>query len=297
MLNVIVKNQLITAKSFYAEFKPTTEFEGFVESIYCLKDDGDLTNINQTIFASNTTDLTFYYPDAAKTRPFNETFSYPKISIKKPTSSHKKRNAKFSGWLFGVRFNYACENDLKHISPQILSRVIQAQKQIMIEGHSLNQCPFLFSQLCREVKNKLIKSNTSIEIALKELAPLYEGAGQNIRTKDLADHLSISQRTLQRKTIATFGLAPKKLLTIKRLKHVLSNVLHSSDKLQSPDFIHELIGSDYVDQSHFSKEFKTIVGRPPGEFSKNWTDAIKNMRVQILQDNHKEDNLRTLFWK
>ncbi|GAA6212453.1 hypothetical protein NBRC116602_21940 [Hyphomicrobiales bacterium 4NK60-0047b] len=297
MLSVIVKNQLITAKSFYAEFKPTTEFDGFVESIYCLKDEGDLTNINQTIFASNTTDLTFYYPDAAKVPSFNETFSYPKISIKKPTSRHKKRTAKFSGWLFGIRFNYACENVLKNVSPQILNRVIHAQKQIIIGEEHFDQSPVLFTHLCREVKNKLVHSYASHEISLKELGLLYEDAGQYIRTQDLADHLSISQRTLQRKTIATFGLAPKKLLKIKRLKHVLSNILHSSDKLQSPDFIHELIGSDYVDQSHFSKEFKTIVGRPPGEFSKNWTDAIKNMHVQILQDNHKGDNLRTLFWK
>ena len=44
---------------------------------------------------------------------------------------------------------------------------------------------------------------------LHDLWSSYEKAEQKTRTQDLANQLSISQRTLQRKTIDYFGLTPK----------------------------------------------------------------------------------------
>lgn len=66
MVKLRLKNKNLTPNNFYAEFKPAPEFKDFVESIYCLKDDGCLTSINKAVLASNTTDLSFYYPLRAR---------------------------------------------------------------------------------------------------------------------------------------------------------------------------------------------------------------------------------------
>lgn len=302
MVKLRLKNKNLTPNNFYAEFKPAPEFKDFVESIYCLKDDGCLTSINKAVLASNTTDLRFYYPSSSKgtslPHQVNENICpFPKISIKKPTSSYKKRNSNFNGWLFGVRFNYACDKTLRKISPQTLSLVLKSQRQIIMGEQDINHCAPSFEKLCHEIKSKYLSANEQAKMNLHDLWSSYENAEQKTRTQDLANQLSISQRTLQRKTIDYFGLTPKKLLMVKRLKEVLSKTLHNSEKLSNPNFIHEFMGSDYVDQSHFSKEFKVSVGMPPGEFAKNWRDELKSKSVQILQDKHKEGDLKTLFWK
>lgn len=100
--------------------------------------------------------------------------------------------------------------------------------------------------------------------------PLLQYSVQNIfRTRgtialdDLSGHLRVSNRYLQQIFKHQLGLSPKHYARIIRVKK-------ASIQMLTPDFRYPLVQIaaelDYFDQSHFLKDFKSIVGKSPSRF-------------------------------
>ncbi|HEY4108027.1 AraC family transcriptional regulator [Puia sp.] len=96
-------------------------------------------------------------------------------------------------------------------------------------------------------------------LVLAALALIHKHKG-DIRIKDLARQLHISQSPLEKRFRQAVGATPKKFASIVRLK----NVLQRFDPQSSLTELGYEAG--FYDQAHFIKEFKAFTGATPEDF-------------------------------
>jgi AraC-like DNA-binding protein len=82
----------------------------------------------------------------------------------------------------------------------------------------------------------------------------------NIRIKDLAKELHISQSPLEKRFRSIIGTSPRKYATIIRFKYVLDQHRHASSLTKLA------YDAGYYDQSHFIKEFRQFTGDAPEQY-------------------------------
>lgn len=117
-------------------------------------------------------------------------------------------------------------------------------------------------QRIASVEQFLIQRMANVEpdkLVLSALALIYKSKG-NIRMKELAEQLFISQSPLEKRFRQVVGTSPKKFASIVRLKKVIQQY-NASNSLTE-------IGYDagFYDQAHFIKEFKHFTGDTPEKF-------------------------------
>lgn len=83
-----------------------------------------------------------------------------------------------------------------------------------------------------------------------------------MRVADLADRVCISRRQLERAFKRSLGLSPKQYMRIARLG-LAQELLQGGRHHGLADVAHR---AGYADQSHFSREFKDLVGDQPTRF-------------------------------
>ena len=95
------------------------------------------------------------------------------------------------------------------------------------------------------------------------LADILQLLGQSDvkTTAALAARLGISLRTLERLCEALLGFGPKRLMRRQRFLRTVDSMLGTPDPPLSA-----LIAGDYVDQSHFIREFRAFMGLSPTEY-------------------------------
>jgi len=81
---------------------------------------------------------------------------------------------------------------------------------------------------------------------------------------ELAARVGVGERQLQRICRRRIGLSPKWLLQRRRLQDAAAR-LGEADPPALADLAAEL---GYADQAHFTRDFTTVVGRPPGRFAR-----------------------------
>ncbi len=84
--------------------------------------------------------------------------------------------------------------------------------------------------------------------------------GGNIRIKDLAKELHISQSPLEKRFRAIIGTSPRKYATIIRFRYTLNNYKTATSLT---DLAYD---AGYYDQSHFIKEFRQFTGETPEQY-------------------------------
>lgn len=82
----------------------------------------------------------------------------------------------------------------------------------------------------------------------------------------LADRFGIGERALQRLVRRRVGLSPKWLIQRRRL-HRASERLRGGDGPVDLAAVAAELG--YADQSHFTRDFRSVTGRTPGEFARH----------------------------
>ena len=87
----------------------------------------------------------------------------------------------------------------------------------------------------------------------------------NVQIQELAKHIRISQRHLERLFLNFTGLSPKKYCQIVRLNHFID--LISSDRNQSLAKVAADCG--FADQSHLTQEFRNMMGQTPFAYLNN----------------------------
>lgn len=116
----------------------------------------------------------------------------------------------------------------------------------------------------------------AVETALRRLEPVdEEGLVLNrivrcieeerevARVRQVCDRFAMTERTLQRLTARSLGLTPKWLIQRRRL-HDAAEALRSHRPV---DLARTAADLGYADQSHFTRDFRTVTGLTPGEFA------------------------------
>jgi AraC-like DNA-binding protein len=88
---------------------------------------------------------------------------------------------------------------------------------------------------------------------------------QIVRVEQAAERFGVSRRTLERLFNDYVGVSPKWVIRRYRLHEAAGRLANESD-LNLAVLAQEL---GYFDQSHFTREFTRVVGRPPGAYAKD----------------------------
>lgn len=127
-------------------------------------------------------------------------------------------------------------------------------------------------------KNDQERLETMEQILLRNLPPLDENVLwiQEViqyilknpdvhKVDDLASRLRMNKRTLQRQFSRYVGVTPKWVIQRYRLHEAAERLENGQDV----DGIQLALDLGYFDQAHFIKDFKTIVGKSPEQYSKS----------------------------
>jgi AraC-like DNA-binding protein len=90
---------------------------------------------------------------------------------------------------------------------------------------------------------------------------LVESSGGRIRVEELAETLGVTTRTLERMFREHAGVSPKKFIRLVRFQNILSQLRSGAASMNLADLACEW---GYADQSHFIRDFKSLMQTPPG---------------------------------
>jgi AraC-like DNA-binding protein len=93
---------------------------------------------------------------------------------------------------------------------------------------------------------------------------LYSISQHDLSVKDLANSICYSPRHLSRKILEVTGMNTEELLLYKKYLHAV-HLIHHTDLLLT-EIAYQ---SNFADQSHFIKAFKTFALRTPSEYSRS----------------------------
>ncbi|WP_420385931.1 AraC family transcriptional regulator [Roseivirga sp.] len=109
--------------------------------------------------------------------------------------------------------------------------------------------------------SKLSEQSTIDQIVKSTIDSLYQTNGKAAINSILKDEMH-KRRNLERNFLKTVGISPKQLGKIIRLQAALKSLLNQDDETLT-QIAYE---SDYYDQAHFIKDFKTFTGINPKDY-------------------------------
>ena len=89
-----------------------------------------------------------------------------------------------------------------------------------------------------------------------------ERAGGGVRVETLAQATGLGARQLERRFLAAVGLPPKTACRVVRFQSALGR-MHGRPRMALSRVALE---AGYHDQAHFTREFRTFAGEPPGAY-------------------------------
>ncbi|MFY7876710.1 MAG: helix-turn-helix domain-containing protein [Pirellula sp.] len=95
----------------------------------------------------------------------------------------------------------------------------------------------------------------------KAIAYLRQNIDRNVSTEELAEAISVSPRTLNRKIQQAFGTSPYELILRIRIQAAAESLLKCADSISSVAISH-----GFCDQSHFTQHFRNRMGMTPRKF-------------------------------
>lgn len=139
--------------------------------------------------------------------------------------------------------NFMLRSELLCIEEQLAGAKSDTQRIAAVEH-------FLIGRMTHAQPDKLV---------LAALTHIHKSKG-NIRIKELAEQLCISQSPLEKRFRQAVGTSPKKFATIVRLKHVIQQAGNATSLTELG------FEAGFYDQAHFIREFKTFTGDTPEKF-------------------------------
>lgn len=100
-------------------------------------------------------------------------------------------------------------------------------------------------------------------VLLNTVVQVAEADPELLTVGQLVDRVNVPERTLQRLTGRYLGLTPKWLIQRRRLHEATAHLKHGEQSLAG-------LAADlgYTDQAHFTRDFRRVTGRTPGEFAR-----------------------------
>lgn len=136
-------------------------------------------------------------------------------------------------------------------------QIINDLEDVLMEANDDESCikivdEFLQTQLTHREQDRLI---------IEAVQRIYQSNGQ-VKMKDLAQQLFISQSPFEKRFRSIVGTTPKKFASIIRMQNVISE-METKKSIQEICYEH-----DFFDQAHFIKSFKKFSGSTPEGFKK-----------------------------
>jgi len=134
---------------------------------------------------------------------------------------------------------------LSSLGERLISAPSHSGRQRIMEGLFHKTQPFVQEDRCRWG------------------AAFIEGTGGRLSVNDLASHLGVHVRSVERNFIDHFGMSPKHLIRIIRLQHFIAQKRFGCYR----NLADLAYACGYADQSHMIKDLKELTGRLPGEIT------------------------------
>ena len=167
---------------------------------------------------------------------------------------------RFYPWAFQPLFGFS-PSEIKNQSvfdPALpkgldISPIIVALQQDFVDYALLNRV------LAAALPRPLPTIDSRIRQAIREIL-----ANQgNVKVKELATRVLLSERQFQRRFKFQVGLTPKEFMRVRRVRQSVIQML-----LHEEDFQEVLLESGYFDQAHFIHDFSQVVGTTPSSFAR-----------------------------
>jgi AraC-like DNA-binding protein len=179
------------------------------------------------------------------------------------------------GQVLGVKFRPgAFYPFLKAPVSQITDAEIGLEEAFGIDSCALERA--IFAQPSQERQIELVEQflhsrQPERDVAIEEINRIIDGiiADRTItKVDDVVCRFSFGKRTLQRLFSQYVGVSPKWVIKRYRLQEAADQLADGA----AIDWSRMALDLGYFDQAHFIKDFKTIVGRTPGEYARSLGD-------------------------
>lgn len=105
------------------------------------------------------------------------------------------------------------------------------------------------------------------------------GNSEQIRVRDVAERVGLSQRRLIDLFAARVGLTPKLFSRVRRFQCAVT----LADQTESAEWVQIALESGYFDQSHMINDFVELCGFTPAEYSRR-QDELRRRRVHVKRN-------------
>ena len=151
---------------------------------------------------------------------------------------------------------------------------------------------FLLGQLLEHQQQQ----DVILDVALETMRQ----SGGNARLDGIAQQLSVSCKTVERRFVRALGIPPKRYFRLYRFVNALRwYYQHPPEKLSDIAYEH-----GYFDQMHFVREVRAFTGCAPREYFGSWTNPASSIQAAMFRHDdasseqltgHKAQLLRQLF--
>ncbi len=185
------------------------------------------------------------------------------------------KTGRFRRWLrgqdrvFGIKFRPAAfqpilRAPLSRITDRVLSlRAVFGRESDSLKDAILGEADvWRCVTLAEEFLQKRIPSMPAAIAGLRDLVERLATDQSITRVEQAAALAGIDLRKLQRGFNASVGVSPKWVIQRYRLHEAAEQLARA----HAPDMASLALQLGYFDQSHFIRDFKAVVGQPPGEY-------------------------------
>lgn len=117
-----------------------------------------------------------------------------------------------------------------------------------------------FSIIQRFMISRLKAKEPSLDLLILDSVRTIELASGNVRIKNLAASLFISQDQFEKRFRQTIGTSPKQFAKTVRLRNLIGNYPRAQNLADA------VLRAGYFDQAHFIKDFKSFTGQTPKDY-------------------------------
>lgn len=135
-----------------------------------------------------------------------------------------------------------------------------AEAALLLERLVEQATPLARLDVLRECLCSRLPSLRAPNPGITRAIELMRAAGGEISTESLARALGCTPRTLHRSMVLEVGLTPKSVARILRVRHAISLLDQPHSKARDI-----AATSAFSDQAHMTREFRTLLGRPPAQ--------------------------------
>jgi AraC-like DNA-binding protein len=263
------------SEAVYAELEPLSGHRAFVDHLYILKDDGRLTGLHRSVFASPLCEIALVCSeDAGSLHRGDEAERW--IAVRAPPRfGQRSRQRAFHGWMIGIRCRPS--SIVFDEEKAALAGLAGVFAGIVSEQDPLDG---IIHALDGWIEDIVRKSDLREDVtAAPERILSMPAADGNPSIAARAAAAGISPRTMLRHVRARTGLAPKRYASLQRFSQALRHLA-----LDHAGFAQIAAEVGYSDQAHMTVDLARHAGLSPGRFRALARRQIRTEAVRFFKD-------------